>query len=286
MVLPDNNIFYINHNGDKLILQGNEYSFMDVVPLRAFSWQYTSTDRLNGYGGRASNFRRGVKTVSAQVKIRGFNHAEFVQNMNRFVDIADADCVEGVPGKLYVGNQYLKCFLSVSGTIENNNRFTNFAYRNIEILAVEPYWVTEETTVFNIVTPSEEDTTGKRFDLKYPYRYGTGLAVETLINNHYSASPAIITIYGAVSNPTFHINGISYGVNIVVTSTERLVIDQVSNRIYLVGATGTETNVFDLRDKTTNMFNKFPVGESQIVYDGSFKMSITLVQQRSELKWI
>ena len=148
------------------------------------------------------------------------------------------------------------------------------------------YWVTEETTVFNIVTPSEEDTTGKRFDLKYPYRYGTGLAVETLINNHYSASPAIITIYGAVSNPTFHINGISYGVNTVVTSTERLVIDQVSNRIYLVGATGTETNVFDLRDKTTNMFNKFPVGESQIVYDGSFKMSITLVQQRSELKWI
>lgn len=283
--MRDTNIYYINHNGDRIQLHGDGMSYMDPTPLRAFEWSYNTVDRLGGFGGSADSFRRGVRAVEAVVRIRGTSAQGFADRMNQFHAVADADNIAGEPGRLYIGNQYLKCFLSVAGSIDNNTRFTNFAHRGIRILAVEPYWITEATTVFNIRSDDTTDMTGKHFDLKYPYRYGTGLSINTLINTHYAECPAIITIYGPASSPSLVIAGNTYAVDVTVTASQRLVIDQTTNRIYLASASGSQTNVFDKRDKAYNIFKKIPAGESQVVYDGTYKVAVTLIQQRSEPRW-
>lgn len=283
--MRDNSIYYVNHNGERFTLHGDGLCYMDPTPLRAFAWNYQIVNYLGGLGGEAYGFGRGVRSVQATVRMRGFSPAEFASQMNRFLAVADADNIAGKPGRLYIGNQYLRCYLAVAGEIDNNTRFSNFAHREITILAVNPYWITEVTTVFNIKTEDTEDRTGKKFDLKYPYRYGTGLAGGHLINTHYAECPAIITVYGPASAPSIIIGGNAYSVDVTLTQSQRLVIDQTTREIYTATESGGKVNAFDKRDKTNNIFAPIPMGDSQVIYDGSFKFSITLIQQRSEPKW-
>ena len=283
--MPDPEIYYLNASGERYTLNGDNLSFTDPEPLRAFSWDYVLSNRLNGYGGRASGFARRPRTVDLEVHTRGFTMEQFREQMNRFIAISDADCIAETPGRLYVGDQYITCYLAVSGSVENNRGFTKFAYRKIQVLAVEPYWCTDDTKIFNIRTAEETDTTGKRFDLRYPYRYGSGYSTAQLINSHYASCPAVITVYGPASNPSFIINDIVFNVDVTVTSAQRLVIDQVHNEIYVADGQGNKTNAFNARNKAYDIFRRIPAGESTVLYDGSFKLAITLVRQRSELEW-
>ena len=285
MAWPD--MYYINAKGERFTLNGDGYTYTDPQPLRSFSWDYSVSNRLNGYGGRASGFARRPRTIELEVRMRGEvgNIADFKTRMNRFHAVADADCIDETPGRLYVGSQYITCYLAVSGSIDNNASFTWYAYRKVTVLAVEPYWCTDVTTIYN-VKDSTQDTTGKKFDLRYPYRYNTGLSSSVLLNTHYASCPAVITIYGPTSNPAVVINGVIYNVDVQVGASERLVIDQTSSEIYTVNSAGQKTNVFGKRNKEYDIFGRIPAGEIPISYDGTFKMAITLVKQRSELEWV
>lgn len=279
-------MYYVNNSGERFTLNGDGLTYTDPKPLRAFSWDYVLSNRLNGYGGRASGFARRPKTVDLEVRTRGFTMAQFKELMNSFLAVSDADCIAETPGKLYVGSQYISCYLAVSGEIGINTWYTPFAYRIIKVLAVEPYWCTDVTTIFNIRSAEEVDTTGKRFNLRFPYRFGSGYSVAKLLNTHYASCPAVLTFYGPADNPSVIINDTVFSVDVTLTSAERLVIDQVHNEIYKMDASGNKTNAFDKRNKAYDIFERIPVGESTLLYDGSFKLSVTLVRQRSELEWV
>ena len=278
-------IYYQNHNGERFTLNGDGLTFMDITPLRSFEWSYNTVNRVNGMGGLASGFARWPRTVNVEIRQRGYDQDQFFSQMNQLHEITEIDCLEEEPGRIYAGGQYLTCFLSVAGEIENNTPYTNFAYRKATVLIVEPYWCTETTTTFRISSEESVDTTGKRFDLKYPYRYGTGYSSNKLINTHFASCPAIITIYGPVDNPSIVINSNTFNVDVTLTSSQRLVIDQVNKKIYTVNSSGEKTNVFNKRNKNYDIFQYMLPGENTVLYDGTFLMTIALVARRSELKW-
>lgn len=278
------NIYYLNHAGERFILNGDGLSYLDVNDLRDYRWAYSTVDRLNGYGSRASKFGRYARTIKAEVRMRAFTRSDFLARMNRFHAVVERDTLAEEPGRLYVGDQYMTCYI-VGGSISNAPWYGNFGYRQIEILAVRPYWCTDTTIIYNIKTGDQLDMTGKKFDLRYPYRYGSGYTIDTLNNTHYAACPAILTIYGPCGAPSIIINDVTYSVDVTLTSQQRLVIDQIENEIYVANESGIRTNVFDKRDKTQDIFTSVPAGESALLYDGSFKLSVTLVKQRSELEW-
>lgn len=277
-------VHYTNHNGETFILNGDGLTFVDDMPLHEYEWDYTLTNRVTGMGGMAGNFARWPREFSFEIRMRGFARQQFLAQANRLHAVADADCVAETPGRLYVDGQYMTCFLAVGGGVPSHPKTGNFATREVTVLAVEPYWCTEVTTIINPAADTT-DTTGKKYNYNYAYRYGTGLSAGSIYNEHYAPAPAIITVFGPASNPSIIIGGNTYAVDVVLTATDYLVIDQTTHQIYIVTENGARTDVFNSRDKVHDIFTPIAVGESAVVYGGEYAIQITLVQQRSELLW-
>lgn len=387
-------IKYENHNGTEFVLNGDGLTFVDDMPLHSYEWSYTLTNRVTGMGGIASNFARWPRTFNIEVRLRGYSKQQFIDQVNALHSVIDVDCVDEQPGRLYVDDQYMVCYLGVAGGTPTHPKTGNFAMLELTVLAVEPYWCTEATTrlgaegsgeavavtwqnksiggdgqdtatrtdridtvefipiaenyVYSVTVPtgmyynvcffsgntsgtylgttgwlidtnsitknngnyfrvivrysdsstistsvgasvvilkSSYDATGKKYNYNYGYRYGTGLSAGNIINEHYAAAPAVIKIYGPASNPNIIIGGNTYNVNVILTATDYLVIDQVTHEIYKVAENGTRTNAFNNRNKAYDIFKPIATGENQVVYSGEYSIEITLVQQRSELLW-
>ena len=275
---------YVNHNNEVFVLNGAGYAFTNPRTLRAFDWSFVVTNRPSGYGGTASSFARKPIERELTVGIRGFTAEEFAQRANALTAVTEADVMSNEPGRLYIDDQYIVCYLAVGSTVEQYSHRAHFATKRLRVLVVEPYWCTEVSSIFNI-QEQVVDATGKKYDLRYAYRYGSGYNVSTLYNNHYAESPAIISIYGAVENPSVTIAGNVYNVDVQLAATARLVIDQVKHKIYAVSDGGAQTNVFNARNKAYDVFAPIPAGANQVLYSGEFKFEVTLVLQRSEPLW-
>lgn len=390
-------IKYVNHSGTEFVLNGDGLTFVDDMPLHSYEWSYTLTNRVTGMGGIASNFARWPRTFNIEVRLRGYSKQQFIDQVNALHSVIDVDCVDEQPGRLYVDDQYMVCYLGVAGGTPTHPKTGNFAMLELTVLAVEPYWCTEATTrlaangsgdvievtwqnktigatgqdgtststtristvdyiptsagyIYTVTVPvgmqismryysgntsntfisgdtewkndttryvtssngnyfrvlirhsdnstitasegdnivilkAAYDATGKKYNYNYGYRYGTGMSAGNIINEHYAAAPAVIKIYGPASNPNIIIGGNTYNVNVILTATDYLVIDQVTHEIYKVAENGTRTNAFNNRNKAYDIFKPIATGENQVVYSGEYSIEITMVQQRSELLW-
>lgn len=392
---------YVNSSGQAFVLLGDGLTFIDPNELHTWEWGYTLSNRISGMGGDASGFSRFPRTFDLELRMRGMNRDEFVNQANRLHDITEADMVAGQPGRLYVDDQYLVCYLAVSGDKPSHPRNSNFMTREVTVLAVEPYWCTPVTVTlspeqeeevrpfyekigersatilqnyqWNFDTdaavssdkrkvviyeipdgvtkltingynfsnkyaaygfydsdPTQSGATelerysgtgnaetgllevnvptgatyvvvnlansltrgiyvpsnyGKKFDLRYGYRYGTGLSGNTINNTHYAPAPMVITFFGPAAAPTITIDGVQYGADVQLTATDRLVIDQLKHQLYIESDTGVKTSAFNSRIKTSDVFAPIQTGAHTVVYSGDFSATVTMIYQRSELRW-
>lgn len=279
------NVYYQNSSGEKFTLYGDGLSFINPMELHSWEWSYSLSNRITGMGGDASDFARYPRTFDLELRMRGMNRQQFLDQVNRLHDITEPDMIAAQPGRLYVDDQYLTCYLATAGKAPTHPVNSNFMTRTVTVLAVEPYWCTPVEITVNPTTDQASNDNGKKFNLRYAYRYGTGLSGNTIINDHYAAAPAIIQFFGPVADPSITIAGTVYGVNVTLTATDRLVIDQIRHKIYIVSETGQQTSAFNDRNKEYDIFTPIPVGSNNIIYSGDFVVSITMIQQRSELRW-
>lgn len=283
--MTDQTIKYVGASGGSVILQGDGRGYVDISQLYEFSWQYETINSVSGYGGSVAAFRRDPRLLDLEVRLRGFTHEDFYRHMNELHAVSEADIIANTPGRLYVGDQYATCFLATAGSVSGLARSGRWATETLGVLFTRPYWCTEREYRYNPSDTAVEDTTGKTYNGRYAYRYGSGLSVNTITNTHFAECPAIITVYGPTSNPLIQIAGNTYNVDVVLLSTERLVIDQVTKEIYIVDLNGRKTNAFNARNKAYDIFKAIPSGSQVLSYSGEFLMTVTLIEQRSQLKW-
>lgn len=274
-------IEYVNASGASIVLNQGHY-LVSGHDLRDFSWERTITTRPSGYGGRV-RFSRPVQEKRISIGIRG--REQFAQNAAALLALTEPDILNNTPGRLYLGDQYLICFLSVESVVNHFAEKSNWVSKDLTVLVVEPFWRTERTYRF-LAGAAESVEDGKRYDLRYDYRYIASAASGTIDNSHYAPSQMIITVYGPAENPSITVGGRIYSIAASVSATQRIVIDQLQRRIESVTAAGERTNLFDYRDKENDIFLPVEPGVNTVIYDGSFDFDITLVQQRSEPLWI
>lgn len=285
--MTDVPVRYVNSQGQTFILQGDGQGFLDINPLYAFSWTYELADSVTGDGGTATGFRRRPKVVTLELRNRGGDRAEFAARMDALHAASEADALAETPGRLWLDDQYMVCYLAVAGTVSSAPRNAAFATEEISVLAVRPYWCTERVTEFYPPVSGEgPGDHGKKYDNKYAYRYGTSIANNDINNRHYAPAPAVITIYGPATGPTVTIDGNAYGVSVAITSTQRLIIDGEERRVYVIGSGGEQTDLFNSRVKTGDAFRPIPPGSHRVVTNGDYRMQIKLIEQRSQPRWI
>lgn len=276
-------IKYENSAGEAIRLD-REGFFADEGTLRGFQWDYNYSGYPDGTGGSVSLFSRHGKTKEFTVSAHALKRSEIDALLNRLHNITEHDVKNLEPGKLWLNSQYISCYLTAS-EVETKSKHMLFVTKKLTVLPVIPCWCIEETTNFKkgIETSSED---AKRYNGRYPYKYGTGYSQTSLYNVISSwDTPMNITIYGPAVNPTLTIGGNVYALNTTIASYERAIIDQIHKKIYTVGSAGEKTNIFNMRNKATDIFQYAPPGEVPVLFNGEFSFDITLIHQRSEPLW-
>lgn len=270
------NIYYINHLNEKIDLD-SENIILQYQELFDYSWDAeTADDKIVG-------FRRSSATYPVTVTVTADKVDEYEKILNDFHDIISKDIISFTPGRLYIGNQYLICY--ISGDIKKDAFMgVLIQVKNLTIVTDYPIWISENTyQFFSYDTIASSDN--KRYPGLYPYRYANGLSNSYIQNPHFTHANFLLRIYGPVVNPQVSIGGIPYLVNIVLESGERLEINSRSETVIKVMNDGTQANAFHNRQKRRTFFQKIPPGRQSIVWPGSFDWDLIIYEERSEPKW-
>jgi len=254
---------------------GSDGIIINTNDVRDFVWTYTS--KYN----RLANFYKSISQKALPVMIYGENKVDIA---NRMFEILDYDTVNQQKGKLYVGDYYIQGYFIGSNKMD----YTGHVYKLKLIFVTDnAFWIKETTTKFNIST-SKYDVSGKNLDYEhdYPYDYTTRLNATQINNTNYVDSDFRIVIYGPVSEPVINIGSSMYKVNVRVKEKEYLTIDSLNKKLYITQNNGSNVSVYNNRDRSNYIFTKIPTGVQRVSWNSDFRFDITLIEQRSEPKWI
>lgn len=269
-------IKYVNHLNETLYFAEPKL-FVQTSDLHDFSWN------VNSKNDRISGFRRGINSKSITIVIKGTTEDECIKLCNQLFDVVEKDTLAVKYGKLFVGNYYLKCFV-VGSKKSEYNRTQGFLKVTLTITTDASFWVKESTTTFGY---GVGDTgTNLDFNRDFPSDYTSNLIGKKLNNTGFVDTNFHIVIYGACEMPGITIGGHLYEVNVSVAANEYLTIDSVNKTIILTHTDGTTKNCFNLRNRDSYIFQKMPVGLSDVSVSSNFKFDVVLLEERSEPKWI
>ena len=101
------NVRYVNSQGAELVF-GENGIYVNENDLRDWEWSF-STEY-----GKIRNFKRKASTKTLPVQIWAESEAKGTEIRNRLHDLAMVDISAGQPGRLYVGDCYLLCYITGS----------------------------------------------------------------------------------------------------------------------------------------------------------------------------
>jgi len=267
----------VNHRNQEIIFGEGEY-FLNESELRDFKWRYSDT-----FNRIVNINRKGVVEKTIPIIVYSNNG---IEAKNRLFEIFERDVLAKKPGRFWVGEYYCEGYILES---TKENYLINRNLLNLEVIFVtdKAYWVRQTVSTF----ARYSDVENQDYMLEYPYDYDydyydTGLASLTICNEHFDASEYILLINGQVNNPRIEISGHVYEVAHEVKSGEVLEINSKNRTITLIQADGGRVNLFNYRSTDYEIFQKIPPGISTVSWTGEFEFELTLLEERSEPKWI
>lgn len=264
---------YVNHLNE-VIQFGESGIYVDENDIRDFAWNIVSkNDKYTGFTRTTAS-----KKLPIRIADRDVNAANELRN--RIFEICEKDILAVKPGRLILDDYYIKGYITESATSGFENRKTSVT--SLTFKTDCPFWIREETHVFGY------GSTGGDLDYKndFSYDYTSNILGKQLVNPGFVPSNFKMTIYGQAEAPAVTVGGHVYQVNASVGDHEYLQIDSVDKTIELVKSNGETINCFGKRNRGSYIFEKIPDGISNIALSSDFKVDITLLEERSEPKWI
>ena len=268
-----------NHLGQRLEGLPNGV-YLNYNDLRDYSWKY---DTINN---RISRFYMGTKNRKIPLVVKCDSDEEAVAVMNRLHELAEADIEAKIPGKIFVGDYYTSGYITAS-TKSNYLITKRLCNITLTLTSDDPAWYREQ--VYSFVPCSGTATAiggGTDYPYDYPYDFALSLNGRKIVCDSIGRSAFKLLIYGEVTNPAIVIGGHAYSVTGVVRAGESLLIDSLNKTITLTTAAGNKVNWFDKRVRENYIFEPLPAGQSAVSWLGTFGFDLTVIEKRSEPKWI
>lgn len=273
---------YVNSAGKAIRFDDGTF-ILRMDQFRNYKWNYTLRNHASGRGGTVRSFTVPPRTLDFTLGARG-TELDFYWRLNQLHDITEYDIAANAPGRLWLGKQYITCYLAVGSALTMHSRNAHFLEKTVTMLMLEPFWTTEHKHSF-LPEEAKRIAQVKKYPNRYPYRYGAAYALHFITNAHYAPAPFVLTVYGPCINPVINVGSNQTGANITLLADEKLVIDQLKWEVYKVSARGDIVNMFDRRTKAKDPFAPAPVGLSQVQFNGDFAFDLVLHYQRSEPTW-
>lgn len=274
-------IYYINSNNKKISLLDPPYMLQTGELYDSF-WEYESNRRAVN-GAKITSIRKKLEERSVTLSIINYGRENFEKSVDHLHEVLDFDAIMQTPGRLYVGDMYVNCYVISS---EKSDWESDAGLIDVELTLVMEYpmWIGENPYTFHSFKTSSRNN--KIYPGKYPYRYANGMSSNYIINPNFIASNFCMIIYGPVNNPQVVVGGIPYLVNIVLEEKEYLKIDSRAGTIIKVMRNGEEVNAFHNREKGRTFFIKIQPGRQVVSWTGKFDFDLVIYEERSEPKWI
>lgn len=295
-------IKYVNSRGETIVF-GEAGIYVNENDLRDWEWEYNTTY------GRIRGLQRKRNERALPVCIWAESETSGVAIKNRLHDVTEVDVVAGEPGRLYVGDWYIPCYV-----VKSEKADYLISKRMLAVtltLAVDSgSWYCSEVVNFGDQSSTALETaivgkalvgyakvgtdgtltasTRSAADGSYPYDYPKGYSfakhADHLVNDCAAPCAWKITIHGPAANPAITIGGVVHRLNYTIPVGAYVVIDS-RERTILMYAGGTPINLFRYRDKVDDIFTAVPPGTHFTTWNGDYSFSVELHKERSEPKW-
>jgi hypothetical protein len=137
-------IYYLNSNGQKVDLVSYPYMMLTNTDLFDYDWD-NSTSGTNL--PRISSFSRSMVSKKIKINVKGQTYDEYLQNIENLTSYFDFDVMRVKPGRLYVGNYYLECYIKGS-TKPNKYLLTNNTTVEFSLMSSSGMWKTSNILHF------------------------------------------------------------------------------------------------------------------------------------------
>ena len=275
-------IYYENSNKIKLNLDEWPVVVEDITTLYGREWKYEAIENVNANRKKLERFYRTGISKKITLQVYADTKAEFDEILDRLNEITDIDINEQKPGKLWVGDYYLECYITELDPRDYDDIFYTVDV-NATIEAFTPYWINKSTHAFH--SYGITSNCNKHYPGRYPYRYANGLTSNYLINSNYTPSNFQMIIYGPVVNPQVTVGNNTYLVNIVLEEGEYLLADSRNKTITKFLKNGEKVNAYHNRQKGKEFFEKIRTGRQIVQWTGKFDFDIIVIEERSTPKW-
>lgn len=271
-------IFYLNNKGQKLYLDREPYYLLDSSDIVDYEWNYS----VNENTSRVYGFIRGVRNRKLTIAVVSRSKEDHKEDLNSIVKHFEFDIDSASPGKLYINNYYIPCYVHKSS---KDARYINVkrSVVNFEIVKAGG-WIKEKIVRFRWQDQTP-DVSGRGYPYGYDYDYRASIGYESVLENDViSDMEFTLTIYGYADHPEIDIGGNVYRLNYTIQAGEYVIIDSAKRTIRLVKTNGVVVNLFRYRESNM-IFEKIQTGTQQVYWNGSFDFDLLLYEERSEPAW-
>lgn len=270
---------YQNH-ANEVFEFGKDGIFVNISELYDYSWDVTNKNN------RIASLDRSIVTKKLPITIICDTEEEGLKARNKLLEVAEKDVLAMQHGRIIIGDYYFRCFVTKS---QKNNYLTTKRHMAVTLYLTSdfPYWVKETRHVISVLADDvSENTSGFDYSFEYPFDYLNDVANKAVINDDFASSNFRMIINGACVDPAIYIGDHLYQVYCTVNEGEYLTIDSTSKTIILTANDGTQTNVFNSRNKDSYIFEKIKSGKNDVSWSGTFTFEIIILEERSEPRWI
>lgn len=251
--------------------------------LLDYDWKFASSSNAGIFGGKITAFSRNVEKYALDFSIASNSKEMFTKALDHLLEVTEKDVLALTPGRLYVDDYYILCY--IHGDKKTKwERLIESMDGTLSIVSPYPIWCKE--TKYTFSKDRESTSVDGRYPYGYPYDYASMFNKENIINTHYAPNGFRMIIYGPCENPAVYIGGNSYQVHTEILKNEYVVIDSREKTVSLMKNTGVRKNIFNSRNKESNIFKAIPPGNNTIVWEGEFWFDLVIITERSAPKWI
>lgn len=270
-------LIYKNHVNEVFEF-GKDGIFVDMNDLHDYEWTVTKK------GNKIAALDYGISKRKLPITIICDTEEEGIAARNKLLEVVEKDVLALQHGQVIIGDYYFRCFVTKS---QKSNYLTSKRYMTLKLTLTSdfPFWVKEETFTFRKVGAGGGGGQNLDFKFDYPFDFYSGMGNKKLNNTGFVGTNFRMIIYGACSNPAVYVAGHLYQVNCEVGAGEYLTIDSIKKKIFLTAKDGTVTNMFNLRNRDSYIFEKIPSGQNTVIWEGDFGIDVILLEERSEPKW-
>lgn len=244
-----------------------------------YEWQYNTST-----GTKIKSFGKSINEWPITLAICADNRDDYIRAGNELLKNTEIDLINLKPGKLYIGDEYMTCYIRASKK-KDWLKGIPFMFNEITVVTDHPYWVEEELYVFQ---PYQSLAAHGYLDYPFDYDYdylAPGVNKSAIMVEHYAPCHYSLDIFGPCVNPSILLGQTPCAVTVELEKGEYLHVDSRKKTVVRVANDGIETNLFNSRRKDVSIFKQINPGMCAITWAGNYGFNMTLYKERSEPRW-